>query len=184
MMKTLTPIILVLASIGLFFLVIDPQYNKINEKRTELAQYTEALGKSKRLRDIRDALDTKYKSISDNDLTRISKALPDSVDNVRLILDIDSIANRHGMKIQNIKLNDTSAPTTSQTPSLVGDERKYGTINLGFSVSSSYDNFVNFLNDLEHSLRIVDVTDLAIKPTKTGFYTFDVGLNTYWLKQN
>lgn len=182
-MKFLTPIILILASLGLFFWAIDPQFQAIGVKRTELAQYTEALGKSKRLRDIRDTLDTKYKSISDTDLDRINKALPDSVDNVRLILDIDSIAGRHGMKIQNIKLSDTPA-AAPQTASVLANTSKYGTMSLGFSVDSSYDNFINFLNDLEHSLRIVDITSLSVKPEKTGVYGFDISLNTYWLKQN
>src|SRR4051812_25574662 len=111
MMKFITPIVLILASVGIFFWFIDPQFKALDAKRAELAEYTEALSKSKRLRDIRDSLDTKYKSITDSDLSRISKALPDSVDNVRLILDIDSIANRHGMKIQNIKLNDAPVST-------------------------------------------------------------------------
>ncbi|MDD4989013.1 MAG: type 4a pilus biogenesis protein PilO [Candidatus Pacebacteria bacterium] len=182
MFKTLTPIILLVASVGLFFGFINPEYGKIQAKRVELAQYDEALGKSKDLTNRRIELSNKYKSITDEDRVRLSKLLPNAVDNVRLILDIDSIAKLHGMKIRNTRIDQGSSADQANNPAIV-DERKYGSIGLGFSVTSSYNDFVNFLNDLEHSLRITDIVSLSLRPQKVGVYDFAIDLKTYWLKQ-
>ncbi len=181
MFKTLTPILLLIASIGIFFGYIDPQYKKIEDKRVKLAQYDEALGKSKDLTNRRIDLSNKYKSITDEDRTRLSKMLPNAVDNVRLILDIDSIAKRHGMKIRNTKINQDPSLEEKNNP-LITDERTYGSIGLSFAVSSSYNEFINFLNDLEHSLRITDIVSLTLVPQKNGMYDFSIDLKTYWLK--
>ncbi|MDD5050404.1 MAG: type 4a pilus biogenesis protein PilO [Candidatus Pacebacteria bacterium] len=181
MFKTLTPIILLIASIGLFFGFIDPQYKQIQAKRAKLAQYDEALGKSKDLTNRRIELSEKYKSITDDDRVRLSKMLPNAVDNVRLILDIDSIAKLHGMKIRNTKIDQGPSLDEKNNP-LIVDERKYGSIGLGFSVTSSYSNFINFLDDLEHSLRITDIVSLSLRPQKVGVYDFAIDLKTYWLK--
>ncbi|MDD5357102.1 MAG: type 4a pilus biogenesis protein PilO [Candidatus Pacebacteria bacterium] len=181
MFKTLTPIILLVASIGLFFGFIDPQYQGIVAKRVKLAQYDEALGKSKDLANRRIELSEKYKSITDEDRVRLSKMLPNAVDNVRLILDINSIANLHGMKIRNTKINQGPS-AADKNNSVIVDERKYDSIGLGFTVTSSYNEFFNFLNDLEHSLRITDIVGLTIRPQKIGVYDFSIDLKTYWLK--
>ncbi len=182
MPKTLTPIILLLASIAIFMFVIDPKYQEIQAKRTKLAQYEEALGKSKDLTNRRIELSAKYKAITDDDRVRLSKMLPNAVDNVRLILDINSIANRHGMTIRNTKIDQGPTLDEKNNP-LIVDERKYGSIGLGFSVTSSYNDFINFLSDLEHSLRITDIVSLSLRTQKVGTYDFTVDLKTYWLKQ-
>ncbi len=182
MLKTLTPIVLIIASLGLFFLVIDPTYKQIETKRAQLAKYDEALGKSKNLTDRRIELSKKYDAITDDDITRLGKMLPNAVDNIRLILDINSIAGLHGMKLRNTKVSEGPSTDEKNNP-LIVDERKYGTVGLGFTVTSTYDDFLNFLDDLEHSLRIGDIVSLSLHPVKNGTYDFTIDLKTYWLKQ-
>ena len=108
--------------------------------------------------------------------------LPTAVDNIRLILDISTIAGLHGMKLKNIKISSGPSSDEKNNP-LVVDERKYGTIGIGFSVTSSYNEFLNFLNDLEHNLRVTDIVSLNIRPNKMGIYDFTLDLKTYWMKQ-
>ncbi len=182
MMKALTPIILLIAAVAIFFGFIDPEYKKIQAKSAEVAQYDDALTKSDELDKIRITLEKKYVAITDADSTRLEKLLPDSVDNVRLILDLDSIASAHGMKIKNIKFVDKVAG--NQKPAAVAiSDNPVGSITLSFSVTSSYANFLAFLKDLEQSLRIVDINSLALKTTdQVGVYDFDMAFRTYWLK--
>ena len=92
---------------------------------------------------------------------------------------MNRIAQSHGLVIKNIKL-DTAAKL--ETGKIGQDFSKYGTVGLSFSVNSSYDNFQNFLADLEKSLRLVDISDLSVAGNDTGIYDFSVGLKTYWLK--
>jgi Tfp pilus assembly protein PilO len=69
-----------------------------------------------------------------------------------------------------------------QAMDIDADNSKYGTVGISFSVTASYDNFQNFLTDLEKSLRLVEITDLSVNGNNTGLYDFSVGLKTYWLK--
>ena len=92
---------------------------------------------------------------------------------------MENIAATHRLVLKNIKL-EASAQTDSDK--IGADNNKYGTIGLSFSVTATYDNFQNFLTDLEKSERLVDITDLSVNGTDTGLYDFSVSVKTYWLK--
>ena len=184
-MKSLTPIIFIIVSIIIFFTVTDPVYKQVKDLRVQLAQYQDVLDKSSELLRQRKTLQDKYDSFSKDDIDRLKKLLPDTVDNVRLIIDIDEIAKRYGLTIKNVRLDDskvTKAGVKDAAATITAGAGKYGTIPMGFSVSSDYPTFLSFLEDLESSLRIVDVTNISLKAGANNTYSFDVSLKTYWLK--
>jgi hypothetical protein len=107
------------------------------------------------------------------------------VDNVRLIIDISGIAARHGLVASGIT---TSADTPSGVPAaaapVTSGVNGLSKVKVSFSVTTSYAGFISFLEDLERSLRILDVTNIILAPTaNSGVYTYSVALNTYWLPQ-
>ena len=187
-MNLITPIILIIISIGTFFGYIDPVYRgtsssggkpNIISLQAEDAEYVTALNNSNKIREKRDDLIDKRSKIEPNDLAKLEKLLPDNVDNIKLVIDMNNIAQDHALVLKNIKL-DTSVKAD---PNKLGqDDSKYGTVGLSFSVTSSYDNFQIFLNNLEKSLRLVEITDLTVTGNDTGLYDFSVSLKTYWLK--
>lgn len=184
-MKSLTPIIFIIVSIAIFFTVTDPIYKEVKTLQVKYAQYQDVLDKSKELLDKRKNLQDKYNGFAEEDVNRLKKLLPDTVDNVRLIIDIDEIAKRYGLTIKNVRLDDSKvskAGVKDATATITAGDSKYGTIPMGFSVSSDYKTFLSFLEDLEGSLRIVDVTNISLKPGANEVYSFDVSLKTYWLK--
>jgi Tfp pilus assembly protein PilO len=177
-MRFITPIILIVLAIGLFVWYINPTYGTITELRAEAAQYDMALNRSQELIAVRDALLSKYNMIPSNDLARLRKLLPDHVDNVRLILDMNNIAAQYGMTLANISLTETSAEGNE----LGADTSPLGAIEFSFSVRSTYNNFLDFLADLENSLRIVDVVNVSFTADATALSTYRVTVRTYWLK--
>ncbi len=178
----ITPIIMLVTSAALFWTVIDPHYQDIKTVNAEIAQYDDALNKSKELQRIRDSLLEKYNLFSPDDLKRLDLLLPDTVDNIRLILDIDTIAARYGAVIRDLSL---SAPTGPSIQSSSGDEIR--SVDLKFSISADYDTFLKFIRDLQDSLRIVDIVNLSFKAGSTEsirgpLYTqYAVTIRTYWL---
>ncbi len=180
MKKFLFPTILIILSIGLFVMYVDPVYKEIKELRKVSAKYDEALDKSKELKKVRDSLLVTYNSFSQNDLSRLRKMLPDNVDNVRLIMDINGIAAKYGTIIKDIKLNSSAG----KSPTNVAGVEEYGSVNLGFSVMATYDDFLKFLEDLRDSLRLVDVVALGFSSVEddVSIYKFNVEIKTYWLK--
>ena len=184
MIRLILPILFILLSIGLFFMYIDPMYMDIKETLAEEEKFDKALDKSKELKGIRDALLAKYNTFSTNDLDRLEKLLPDNVDNVRLVLDIDHIASTYGMRIKNVNI---SVADDRKEGAIGSSNKLYESVGLSFSITSSYDTLKQFIKDLEKSLRIVDVMNISITSTgtaeiKNDIYSYNIGLKTYWLK--
>lgn len=198
-MKSLTSIVLILVSIGIFFFFIDPQYKEIQDLQTEVEENEKTLELAKELRAKRESLRQKFAEISDDEKLSLEKLLPDTVDNVRLIIDINNIAEEYGIVIRNLQLSseeDTTAETSVVQNEFQGviedstlnyaDRSKLGVIAFSFSVSAEYDVFIDFLKDLEEALRIVDVRSITITAASSEdqglFYDYGIKLETYWLK--
>jgi Tfp pilus assembly protein PilO len=177
-MSNIISIILILASVGLFFGYVDPTYAVIREQRAEKADYDRALNNSKQLQAERDKLLEKFNNMDKADLDDIQKLLPDNIDNVRLIIDIDEIAKTYGMRIRNFK-----ADATDQADTIGASNSPNGTLTLSFSTTAPYQTFLAFMRDLEDSLRLIDVTSIEFASSESGeLYDYKVTVKTYWLK--
>lgn len=185
-MQRYTPIILIVVAIGLFFFVIDPQYSEIKKIQKEKEANDTMLSLSKDLQSKRDKLRTSFNNISANEKDQLRKILPDTVDNVRLILDINNIAEKYGITIRNILVEggDVEEEENTQISEVVQSDlsNQVGTISLSFSVSTTYEVFTEFIKDLEEALRIVDIKSLTIEAGDGGFMNYSVTLDTYWLR--
>lgn len=184
-MKAIVPIILIVIAVGLFGLYIDPTYESIKVLRAEEAQFDDALDRSKELIAIRDQLLSRYNTFGSDDLERLEKLLPDNIDNVRLIIDINSIAAQYGMALRDVLVKsseDTEGQNGNERIVITDESNTFSSIDLSFTVSSSYDNFVQFIADLEQSLRIVDLSSLTFEATDDDFSDYEVTVKTYWLQ--
>ncbi len=179
-MKSLFPIILLLASVGIFVFYTNKEYEQIKELRVDLAEYEKAFGKSNEVLKKRGELQSKYAQFSGSDLESLKKLLPDHVDNVQLILDINGISRKHNMTISKIKISDDKAP--EQSTSVGPDTRPYSSILVSFRTKALYSDFVSFMKDLEQGLRLVDVVNLSFKTDPKDQTEFIVTVRTYWLK--
>lgn len=196
-MKNLMPILLIIVSIGIFFIVIDPEYKEVKDLQKEIEQNNRTLDLAAQLREKRESLRDRYNQISESERFELTKLLPDTVDNVRLIIDINNIAEKYGIIIQNFEIT-TSEDSDNNVRVLdsefegvidnaaieYADTSKVGVISFSFSVAAQYDVFIEFLKDLEEALRIVDIRSISIDrgDEEDVFYNYRVNLDTYWLK--
>ena len=177
-MSNITSIILVLASLGLFFGYVNPTYMNIKGLQQNKADYDIALSNSKELQSERDTLLAKYNSMSKSDLAKLSKLLPDNIDNIRLIIEIDDMAKTFGMRIRDFKTD-----TNQNTDTIGADNTPYGTLNLSFSTTAPYNTFLAFIHSLEESLRISNINSIQFSSSDTNaLYDYAVTVKTYWLK--
>lgn len=179
MNRFVTPILLIAAGIALFFMFTDETYSEVKALRQETARYDEVLTKSRELVSLRDTLLDEYNRLDQSRIERVEKLLPNNVDNVRLILEINSIAERYGMLVKDISIS-TGDNVEGQT---VGESasKNYETISLDFLVSASYRDFNNFLIDLENSLRIVEIERIEFVSSDLDFYEYSIRIKTFWL---
>ncbi len=181
-------------------------FQEVTDLRTQIASYNEALNNSKMLENERDKLTNKYNSFDPLNLEKLQKLLPDSVDNIRLILEIEKLALPYGMVLKDVKYSPVTAAktkdtTTAQAGTPAGAQKGYGAWDLEFSTQGTYFNFINFIKDLENNLRIVDVASIdfssdvapGISPTSNTntntnpviaaeAYKYNIKIKTYWLK--
>jgi len=192
------PVILIGIGVVVFFMFTDPIYNKVTELRTQVASYNEALSNSKSLENQRDVLTAKENAIDPNNLARLQTLLPDNIDNIRLILEIEKIATPYSMVLKDIQYNATDATGTA-TPPTEGIQgggvsqttsKGYGIWDLEFSTIGTYNNFLNFTRDLESNLRIVDISSIQFSSSPSSpssstlpeSYKYNFKIKTYWLK--
>ena len=202
------PVILIGISIAVFFVFTSPIYTDVGLANAQVASFDDALNNSKALEDARDVLTQKYNSINPDNLVKLQKFLPDNIDNIRLILEIEQIAVPYGMVLKNIKYNATTSETGGtgaslgtvgvvqggETAQLANNNKDYGIWDLEFSVAGSYDNFLSFLKDLESNLRIVDISSIQFSSgaadvskassnaSSSESYSYNFKIKTYWLK--
>ncbi len=205
-MRFIIPIILIGISLTVFFVFTNPIYNDITQLRMQTASYNEALNNSKMLENERDKLTAKYNSINPDNLIKLQKLLPDNIDNIRLILEIEQIASPYGMVLKDVKYNTTIDENASKNAipggiseisrvNEVQSQRKdYGVWDLEFSTVGTYNNFLNFTRDMERNLRIVDIssiqfssnsdTKLNASPNSSSgeIYKYNFKIKTYWSK--
>ncbi len=208
MFKIILSFIFIVISIFLIFGYVKPTFDKVGVIKTNVAQYQKALNKTREIQELKRSLLAQYNLFAGGNMEKLKKLLPDHVDNVRLVLDIDGIASQHGIRISAVKTKkDADIQTDAQTGSIGFDQanqtiQPYNTLVLEFTTIATYADFKAFLKDLERSLRIVDLVSLEISPAQRpkmptnpdgeekpdeenlpSIYKFDVGIKTYWLKQ-
>lgn len=195
MTKYILPTILVLASLASFFLVTNPMYASLRTLKIQSQAYSDALTNSKKLQSVRDQLNARYSGFDPVALDRLNKLLPDNPDNIKMIIEIENIATPYGMILKNVKFDapkktaDENGFVTGSADEIAAASKDYGIFNLEFSTTGTYQNFQNFLKDLEKSLRIIDVSSISFSSvdsaTANGLsdvYKYDFKIKTYWLK--
>mgnify|MGYP001619450576 CR=1 FL=1 len=184
--------ILIGISVAVFFVFTKPIYYSNNPDSPGIAalqakvdSFNEALNNSKALENQRDALTVKKNAIDPNNLTKLSKLLPENIDNIRLVLEIEQIALPYGMVLKDVQYSNApatattasgttkgiapalssapasnTAPTVQKSGTAQASNKDYGIWDLSFSTTGTYNNFLNFTRDLENNLRIVDVSSI------------------------
>lgn len=191
MVKYIISSILILSAGAAFFLYTKPAYDGVQGAIAENAQYDGALTKAAQLQAVKSDLLQKYNAMPQDQRDRLQKLLPDHVDNVALILDLDNLANRYGLGLENVDVSTPASAASSKTAvgAVAGAGQKYDSVTIKFTTHGTYTQFTQFLSELEASLRIVDLQSLSIAGSGTGsdtsgepYYTYSITLRTYWLK--
>lgn len=190
MIKVIFPTLMLLGSIGLFVFFTNPTYTALQNANKTSDAYDQALNNSKELLKVRNDLTEKYNNLARSDRDRLLKLMPDNVDNIRLIIDIENIALKYGMKPKDVKYDARTAkaavgqiqPATPEES--IRSQKDYGSFQLEFSVTGTYQNFLNFIKDIEKSLRLVDIESISFQSSDSGntALKYSVRIKTYWLK--
>jgi|ERR1035437_5379879 Tfp pilus assembly protein PilO len=183
MNRNATPLILIILAIGIFFTFTNSRVDEIKTLQLTNDSYTQAINNSVDLIKARDVVLQDYNKLDVTTKGRLDKMMPDNIDNVRLIIDIKSIAKGRNLNVKNIR----TTPVTSDSAAAGGGMKQngagYNVMDLSVTASASYSDFLLFLQDLERSLRFLDVSHMTITANDSGSYDYSLDIKTYWLKQ-
>jgi len=188
MSRYLTPMLVIAISMGVYFLYIDETYKGIEQKLAHEQVIVQFIEDANDAKNLLDKVVAAHRSFPPDADERLGVLLPETVDPVRLIIDLDTVAIRHGLTVR--------SPTV-----MLGraDPEKPGSLiqhELSFSLVSTYSTFRRFLRDVESSLAVRDFTSVAFASqtpsgdaeTKTEtnpefqVLKYDVRINTYSLR--
>ncbi len=179
--RFLFSLVTILVSIAIFIVVVIPRFNAIKELRSERTELSDAVASGADLRVRRDELTRQYNAISQDSLSKLKSLLPDSIDNVKLILELDALARTYGLPIQNVRVRE--AEVTEGAQATIATDSRYGTTRLELTLEGRYDRFRSFLTDVEKSLRLIDVESVTFTSAEDDtLYTYIITLRTYWLR--
>src|SRR3989344_4547279 len=190
-MSNIISTILIIASLGVFFGYINPAYGaltgaqelslrSVKELKEERPRYLDAMNKTREVEEARKGLLAKYNAIPTEDRERIEKLLPDHVDSVRLIIDINNVASQYRMTLKNISLVNDEGKQSKASSAIGPREKRFKEVELSFNITGSYENFRAFVRDLEQSLRLVDVETVTFAAAEEA-YDYSVTILTYTL---
>ena len=121
-----------------------------------------------------------FDAIPEADKKDIDTIVPTSKNFMRLVSQIDAVASNYGISISGISSSESS-DTTSGSIDEAQNSKPYRSVLISFTFSSSYENFKEFMNDLEKSLRILDVKSIELTAEDKGLNSYSVSFETYWL---
>lgn len=186
-MRYIYLLLLIGVSIGVFITIINPRYKQAQTLKKDVASFDSRLSTADALKAQREELIKKYDSISKADLDNIKVLLPDTVDNIRLIIQLDALSTKNGLSSLKDVQYDTNS--TSSKPEVLQNNipKPYGEFTMSFSTSGPYKNFLSFISDLEQNLRLVDIVEVKFvqpnNPAGLDSMVYNVKLKTYWLKK-
>ena len=192
MARSIIAIVGLLLSGAVFVFYTKPAYDQVRARQVEITQYNQALDKANELQKLKQSLLSRYNAFNPADIDRLHKLLPDHVDNVRLLLDLDTLASQHGLTLQNVVLSnpDTQIASTNSLNTIGGNKQSYDSLTFKFTTHGTYASYISFMQDLEKSLRIVDLVSLAMDQDSSiqqqnfpePIYKYEMTIRTYWLK--
>ncbi len=168
MSQIIAPILFLIASIGLYFSYIGPSLDTLRQATDLRDRLVAAVEKYEELFERRASLNADYDSIPLAERENLHRILPDEIDPVRIVIDIDRLARSEGIGLE---VSSFELPRLQATQSGRGTEEvknQLMTWVMSTTVEGGYVGFKNFLSTLERSMTIFDVTQLEIEKIDTG----------------
>ncbi|MGD0977038.1 MAG: type 4a pilus biogenesis protein PilO [Minisyncoccia bacterium] len=163
------------ASCFIFFWLAVPVYDNILDIKSATADMQSLLSERTTLRQNVSNLMQQYESRS-AEIAKLMMFLPNQSRLDQIIETLQSTAGSTGIQMKDMSL--ASQPSTNNSP--------YVVTNIKIEVSGNYDLMVNYMKQLEQSLRIYDVTEISIArnqqaPLAANLFNIEIKANTYSL---
>ncbi len=184
-MKSFFPFIIIAVCVATYYMYISPTYTSASVLAIKKSEYNQALKKSKELIEKRDALLVAYNQIPPEDIDRLQRIIPNSINSVDIVTQVNALASPRNLEVRNVSV--TGDKPESQNGAIIDPvtNAPYKTTNVTVTLIGQYEQFTGFVRDLESSTRLSDITAVTVKPnTKVSegeSFEFTLNFKTYSL---
>lgn len=207
MTKPFFSFIIIVISFGFAFFYVRPEYSLVGERRADLDTLMVTSKSSNMIKTLINETEKNLNSVNSVDLARFDIFLPEVIDPIRFANNLQHIGITNGLVLENIKVEEPARNTQDSAGLSAGNqpspitqpqgavlEKKYATTKTNFTFTATYEKFHIFLNDIEKSLGLINITTLSFQPVvetpdpkkikSVGLqiYQFTVAVETYSLK--
>ncbi len=173
MLKNIITLLLILGAMGIFITWTSPFLKEIGQLYDEKKAIIEVLETSSELIGLRNEAVAKFNLISAEELARFSKIIPEDADTNKLMVQLSNMADTNGLAINSLDFREETEKSKVNL---------YNTLNIEAVFEGSYYGFLSFLEELEKSLRLVEVDSISFSTTEENIYEFSIKAKTYFKK--
>jgi F0F1-type ATP synthase membrane subunit b/b' len=166
-MRYITAILFASLAAGLIVAYAYPTYQDIGTLKAREVVLQDYIKNASVAQEKINDLEAKYQRFPEGASERMSTMIPDSIDDVRLTMDLTNLAAQHGLSLANPAIKKLAVDKNSQL-------QQYS---VAFSIEAPYATFRSFLDDIEYWLQIRDITELTITPGDTASAPMKVSFN-------
>lgn len=193
--SAITQIALVVISFIIIVTFIRPTFADIRDTQDEIYQYADATAKANEFNTLLQQLLARERSFSNDDKRALETFLPNEVDQLAVMSDIESIVTRYSGQVIDIKAHELVLPNTEVEFDDYFDEQvvtagRFATQKFDIRFRSDYANFTSILRGLERSAYVIEIEHLdfgAVGETTSQFnpvmsnndIEFSVGIKVY-----
>ena len=195
-----------------FFYVV-PLYGEVEAQKADLGVLNDAVEDTEKIKEVIGQTVKSLDSVDPLMMKRLETFLPKTIDEVRVANNIQGVGVKNGLAVSNVKIsNNVKGVQGGGTEQSVAgaqvepvlsqgipqeQKEKYATTKITFDITTSYEGFRLFVDDLEKSLGLINIKSLAFQEYKESkiigskssrgaipnpLYTFKVEIETYSLK--
>ncbi|OGZ06037.1 MAG: hypothetical protein A2845_01290 [Candidatus Lloydbacteria bacterium RIFCSPHIGHO2_01_FULL_49_22] len=183
--RYLTPVFLMILSGAVYVIWVDAPYKDIAAQQAKAEVLRGYIADADNAQEELQKIAAQYDAFPPDGDRRLQVLLPKEIDTVRLIIDVNEIAARHGMGVNDPMVG--KAATDESRP------QAYVPYSLSFKTTATYDVFRDFLADLERSLALRDIVTVEFssvasiaassgsQPPDVAIFNFSIHIVSYGL---
>lgn len=190
-------VVFFVGSIVIYFQLIQPAYGETLKLKSTKASLQSFLDKEKQAIDTVKQLISDYNTKNEKIQQTVSLVLPTEPDVSGAVTQLYGLSQNNNLQFKDVKisvpgLSSVSSQAKGLDPSnlALALQRPIGTLSLSTVLVGSYDDFKEFLSQLQSNIRIFDIKTLSMSPVinigkdKTPQviekYTFSFSVSTYY----
>jgi len=192
MFRIVRPIAATLIALLVLFFFVRPMYADLTAVQDDVAEYDDVLADAEEFNQLLNSLYAKQNSFSALERERLDFLVPDKIDEIRILVDLEALAKREGLLFRDINSTleeseqDRAAPDKRQTNVSVAEDEFDGRLesrDVTFTVSGTYRQFRAFLRQVEQSLILMEIVKIDFtSAADTALWDYNVTVRIFGLQ--